>query len=145
MPFRRLANNQGGGSQPTGVAASVRRKTGTGGPDYKVHISLYPDALEKLGASLGDRVFVDIGDGEDRGLIRVAKTESKLGSFKIARYDASKTREIGYLRLKPFNGIAGRSERIQSCEFKTVGPGEIEIKLPGWAWRPSPKAAPRDR
>lgn len=103
-------------------------KTGSKSRRPEIAIRFSPEALQALGAKLGDTLHVSRGSREHDGWLRISKDGA--AGFKIRG---------GSRRARPWIGFAAWPECGSQCrhaepvQWTAEGSGVIKIRLPGWA------------
>ncbi|MEN5278106.1 hypothetical protein ABE527_14275 [Brucella sp. TWI432] len=109
----------------SGIKAGIRGKV-----TPRLFLTVARPVAKDLGLIDGTPIEVLIGENEHHGLIRFRKHESGLAYVEDAttRGNGSMHIRLGHQPL-----FVLRAETIQSCEWRMVEDGFIELKLPKWA------------
>lgn len=94
----------------------------------EIAIRLSKDAVEALGAKIGDTVHVSRGVGPDDGWIRLAKDGAR--GFRVRGNNKHARPWLGFAAWPECGRVPRPAEMV---DWEIVGKGIIKLKLPAWA------------
>jgi hypothetical protein len=114
----------------TGFAASLKKVKSA---PAQLTLSIRPAVVKQLGWADKNRIAVLLGEGDQRGLIRLAHSGD--GSAVLSRREAGKgTRSEYYIiNLGHVPVFPDRSEAKRWVKFERLEDGWVEVVLPRWA------------
>lgn len=131
MGFQKLQKSSRGTKQ-SGVRLQSRFNQ-YGNLSVLVHVGI--DVLEQMGFKHGQRVHLMLGDRNDRGLLRLLKTEDETAHTLVK--NSGRTNSARVVKVLPdrkwikgAHGLTKCAHRLNRVE------GTIEIELPDWAGGP---------
>jgi hypothetical protein len=110
------------------VLARIRLTKSSKVPRSRCLVVLTKAVFEAIGASAGQKFSVMIGEGENKGKLRLSKSDDGIVS---AKYDPKhKAFNIMLGHVPPF---PDRNEPSQACEAAIIGSDTVELALPRWS------------
>lgn len=123
----------------TGFAASMKKVRAA---PAQLILTLRPAVVKQLGWQDRNRISVLLGEGEQRGLIRLAHAAD--GTALLLRKEAGRHAKAEYfsINLGHIAAFPDRSEAKRWVMFEALADGWVEVVLPRWADTSKPSAAP---
>lgn len=138
MAWNSIDNLQTATSGAAAISVSLQIKSG----NLRFIVGIGAQAVEALAWSAGERVSVEVGEGEHAGLLRLGYNVPPLGEGGTLRPRG--TAGGLSLTLLPWGGLPGKPRPAKRCgyhRYKAAERWAIEIELPSWAQRAAAEPA----
>ena len=108
----------------SGVRISIKR---SGRSYFMLRLALSIEVLRALGVPVGESVTLEIGEGDDKGKIRLSRGPG----YKLGHGGGGGRAHGACFSVANWEGLPAQKRSSVQCDWRGVA-GGIEIELPAW-------------